>query len=261
MIAPMFDLSGVIPEARSTVQDAATAYLSHTAPWFIGLLVHGSVVKGGVIPGCSDVDFQLYLEPSAFTPHGQLPLKLGLAIHRSLSQINPTPFRYIQCDARSQTLGRDEVGPVPGAYHLVAGRLPIAEASHQQLRDSAVSALTNLVAVPSFISGGLLEHGGGRLSTTIRLLCTKVWPMLCHVLVLQQDDPVRIWGLTKEQAIDLLPHNTKLHRQIRAFYHAVHSYYPAEESVDGALAVIEAGVGFLEAVQSWRDATFQPPTP
>ena len=74
MIAPMFDLSGVIPEARLTVQEAATVYLSHTAPWFIGLLVHGSVVKGGVIPGCSDVDFQLYLEPSAFTPQGQLPL-------------------------------------------------------------------------------------------------------------------------------------------------------------------------------------------
>jgi len=47
----MFDLSRVVPEAKSIVQAAATVYLNHTGPWFIGLLVHGSALKGGFIPG------------------------------------------------------------------------------------------------------------------------------------------------------------------------------------------------------------------
>ena len=63
----MPDVSGLVPEARSIVQQVAGVYLRHTAPWFIGLIVHGSAVKGGVIPNCSDIDFQLYLDYPAFT--------------------------------------------------------------------------------------------------------------------------------------------------------------------------------------------------
>ncbi len=60
MIRPI-DISGMVPEARPIVQEAAAVYLKYTQPWFVGLIAHGSAVKGGFIPGCSDIDFQLYL--------------------------------------------------------------------------------------------------------------------------------------------------------------------------------------------------------
>ena len=74
----MVDVSGLTPEARPIVKEVAAVYLKHTTPWFIGLIVHGSAVKGGFIPGCSDIDFQLYLEDSAFSWHGQLPPRIGI---------------------------------------------------------------------------------------------------------------------------------------------------------------------------------------
>jgi hypothetical protein len=40
---------------------------------------------------------------------------------------------------------------------------------------------------------------------------------------------------------------------MREFYQAVRTYYPAEESVEQALAVIERGVAFLRAAKSWWD--------
>ncbi|MFQ5795285.1 MAG: hypothetical protein ACE5JP_09580 [Candidatus Bipolaricaulia bacterium] len=46
----MIDVSPLVPEARQTVIDAAHVYLEHTRPWFIGLLIHGSALKGGFIP-------------------------------------------------------------------------------------------------------------------------------------------------------------------------------------------------------------------
>jgi len=53
-------------EVRPIVQAAAAVYVKHTTPWLVGLIVHGSAVKGGYIPGCSDIDFQLYLDEAAF---------------------------------------------------------------------------------------------------------------------------------------------------------------------------------------------------
>ena len=54
----MLDLSGLMPEARPIVQQVAEVYLKYLSPWFVGLIAHGSAVKGGFIPGCSDVGLQ-----------------------------------------------------------------------------------------------------------------------------------------------------------------------------------------------------------
>jgi hypothetical protein len=240
------------------VQQAAAIYLRHTQPWFVGLLIHGSALKGGFIPGCSDVDLHLYLDEGAFTADGQLPLDLCLAIHRDLATVDPAPFRYLQCVALSRTLPPDYTGPIPGAYHMIAGTLPVPEATDQQLCDAARKALAALKPVPPFLSHALLERGGGRLPSCVRLLCTEVWSSLYHVLALQQGHAISIWTLAKEEAIALLPSDMPLGREIRAFYRAAWTYYPAEESVEHALAVIATGVPFLHAAKSWWEEVRRP---
>ncbi|MBV7337758.1 hypothetical protein KFU94_57920 [Chloroflexi bacterium TSY] len=244
------DVSPLILEAQPIAKAAATIYLKHTRSWLVGLISHGSALKGGFIPGCSDIDFQLYLTNSAFTNHGQLPLEIHLTIQRELTVIDPTPFRYVQCYAHGSQLPEDYVGPVPGAHHVVAGRLPIPTATAQELIESARSALDYLT--PS--GPTLLSHGGGRLERHVRLLCTKVWPTLYQVLALQIDAPIQIWCLPKPDAIDYLSEDTPCGAAIRRFYHAVLAYYPEENSVDKALSVIETGVHFLRAAKTWWSA-------
>ena len=249
----MIDLSGLTAEARPIVRQVAQVYLKHTAPWFIGLLAHGSAVKGGIIPNCSDIDFQLYLDRSAFSWQGQLPLELGFAVHRDLEGLRLWPFRYVQCYARTGEPKENWVGPIPGTYHLVAGKLPVPEATAEDLRASARLALAELDPAPAFIQSNLLGPGGVRLERNVRLLCTKVWPVLYQVLTLREKetDPIGLWCLTKEQAIERLPNETALRETIRAFYRAVWEYYPAEDSLENALAVIESGAAFLGAASSW----------
>jgi len=251
----MIDVSGLLPEARPIAEKAAAVYLKHTAPRFVGLIVHGSAVKGGVIPGCSDLDFQLYLEASAFSWHDQLPLELACAIRRDLAGIDLGPFRYIQCYARTSRPEEGWVGPIPGAYHLIAGRLPVPEATGEQLRESARLALDRLNPATAFRLGPLLGPGGVRLARNLRLLCTIVWPVLYQVLTLQQEDVLAIWRLPKDQALDWLPSGTALHQSATRFYQAVCSYYPAEDSLEGTFALIETGVAFLEAAKSWWETT------
>jgi hypothetical protein len=256
----MPDVSGLVPEARPIAQQVATVYLRHTAPWFIGLLAHGSAVKGGVIPNCSDIDFQLYLHESAYTARGEIPLELGFAIRRDLEGIDLRPFRYVQCYVRTVQYNPDMVGPIPGAYHLVAGTLPVPEATAGDLRRSARQALDELDATSWFIMGKLFGPGGVRLERNVRLLCTKVWPVLFQVLTLQnpEGDPIELWRLSKDEAIERLPHDTPLYHAIGAFYRAVWTYYPAEDSLENALSVIQAGIAFLQsAADWWQDCCFQ----
>lgn len=251
-----FDLSPVTAEARLIVERAAAVYIAHTQPWLVGLLLYGSVLKGDFIPGCSDIEFHLYLNADAFDAEGKLPLELGLAIQRDLARIDPAPFGYIQCYALPGKVPDGQIGPIPGAYHLLSGELPVAEATGEQLAQAAKNALSRLTPVPEYISLHLLRHGSGKVERTVRRLCTDVWPTLYHVLTLQQDDPIAVWRLPKPDAIALLDEGVSPGQEIRAFDRAVRAYYPAQESVEDMLTVIESGVAFLGAAKKWWDETY-----
>jgi hypothetical protein len=243
------NLDPIVPEARAIVEKAASVYIHHTQQDFVGVIVHGSALKGGFIPGCSDVDLQLYVTQGA-SSDGHLPFELTVSIHRDLAHIDPAPFRYIQCYAFSTEMRKGWVGPVPGAYHVVAGRLPIPEATAEQLREKARTSLAAIEAVPSYLHDGLLDHGEGRLGRRVRLICTQVWPALFELLVVQGADPIATWSLTKQQAMDATRADTAPGAAIREFYAALLRYYPAEDSVDAALDVLVRGVAFLRAARA-----------
>lgn len=248
-------MPSLTPEAEPIALRAADIYQRHTEPWFIGLIVHGSAVKGGFIEGCSDIDFQLYLTAGAFAAHGSLPVEVGLAIQNDLAQIDPTPFRYIQCYALPAHGREDFTGPIPGTYQILAGSLPVAEANAAELLRAAQTALDALVPTPDYISHGLLEHGGGRLQSYVRLLCTDVWPTLFHILTVESGTPVAVWNLRKADAVAQVSEGTSIGAAIRAFDDAVRAYYPEERSVDDALQVIDTGIHFLHAATRWwKDA-------
>ncbi len=241
----------LVPEAREIVTQVAGSYLRHTAPWFIGLLAHGSSLKGGFIPGCSDIDLQLYLEDDAFSWHGQLPLEIAFRIRADLLRLDPSPFRYVQCYPQSSRIPEGWVGPIPGAYHMVAGRLPIPEATPVQLRDSAMAALADLRPDPRRLVSSMLGRGAGRFPRNIRLLCTQVWPVLYQVVALSKGDPVSVWSLTKVEAVKGLPNHAGMQARAKDFHSALVRFYPNEESLEDAHVLIENGIAFLAEAREW----------
>lgn len=255
-----FDLSGLIPEARNVAREVAAIYWKHTQPWFVGLVCFGSAVKGGVIPGASDIDFHLDLEDAAFTATDVLRLDIALAIQADLAQIDPAPFRYIDGGAETGRLPEGHIGPIPGAYHLMAGRLRGTEATTAEVQAQARWSLARLDPLPAFVSEGLMQHGAGRgqLALTVRSLCQTVWPALYQVCCLRQADAIRVWQLPKPAVIALLPQDEPLGRTIHAFNRAVWQYYPQETSVADALQVIKTGVDFLRAAKAWASALNHP---
>jgi hypothetical protein len=250
-----FDVSAVVPEARQTVRRAAEIYRRHTRPWFVGLLVHGSALKGGFIPRCSDIDLELFLAAEAFDAAGQLPLGVSVALHRELAAVDPSPFQYIQCYAvpdRPRSAGwKGSLGPIPGAYHMLAGTLPVPEATAEEVGAAVRRKLAAVRADPFGLPRTLLQHGGGKLERAVRLLCTDVWPALYNVVAYRSADPLAVWGWPKERVLAELEPESALGAAIRHFHERVWAYYATASSVDRALAVIEAGVAFLGEVERW----------
>lgn len=245
-------LERVVPEARQIVQAAAEVYLRHTEQWCIGLLIHGSALKGGFIPGCSDVDLQLYLQPEAFTAYGQLPLEICCTIQRDLASIDPRPFQYIQGYALPPIVRPGYIAAIPGTYHMLTGTLPVPEASEEDLQRSARTALTGMDRLISNYCRGLLDHGAGKLERQVRFLCTDVGPTLCHILTIQEQNGIHVWSLPKPEVIALLPQESPLALRTRAFYQLLQTYYSLENSLENAIRVIEAGIAFFEEVKIWQ---------
>jgi len=244
----VLDVSALVPEARSIVQETADVYLRHLGRWFIGLAAYGSTVNGGAVPGLSDIDLALFLEDSAFTENGDLPLDLCLTIRRDTSRIETMPFRCVQCFAFPRRLPEGTHGPItPGCFHILAGTVPVEEVTAQQLRDKSRAWLANLTPPKP---AGLLFQAGKRLWPDLRELYTWVWEAARSVVTLQQSNVIA-WGLGRERLIEWLPQETPMGRELRAFQAAVRGFYPGEESVEHALEMVEHGVVFLREVKCW----------
>lgn len=243
--------TNLLDQTRNIIRQVADIYSRHTQNWFIGLVVHGSAVKGGYMQGWSDIDFQLYLEEKAFE-NGQLPLKLCLSIHKDLSKINPYPYQYIQTRILTPSNARYG-GLVPNTYKLIKGRLLLPELTNGQLYEQAQNALSELNPEKIFLTENLLDHGDDRLLKSVRAFCTVVWPALYQSLTIQKNNGIKVWGLTKAQAVDLLPKNTSMGCSIHEFHAAVLKYSSDKSSVEYALNVIETGCAFLRGVKCWWD--------
>lgn len=248
-----FDVSPLVPQAREQALAAARVYWEHTRPWFVGLVVHGSALKGGFIPNGSDIDFQLYLEDAAFADDGELPFEVALAIQRDLARIDPAPFGYIQTYAYPPHMGKHErrgfVGPVAGAYHLVCGRLPIPEASEEQVLRQARATLEKAPKVITEAAADMLGWSNTRLQRNVRLLCAWTWPILYSLVTLQMvERPFDVWRMPKDAVITLLPEDQPEGRSIRRFYQLAYNYYTLERTAEAALALFEEGVSFVRRV-------------
>ena len=170
-------------------------------------------------------------------------------IHRDLTKIDIYPFSYIQCEAYQQNFQKTTTPPVPGAYHLIAGKLPIKAATNQQLKESAKRSLDHLEVTPRFLSN-LLDHGEERLTRLVRLLSTQVSPIIYHILAIEKENAIETWQLPKNEAIKLLP-TKEMRFYAEQFYESAKRFYPEKKSIEDALGMVQYGVSFFQSAKHW----------
>jgi hypothetical protein len=174
-----------------------------------GIILHGSAVKGGVIPGYSDIDFMVFLTPNAFEDSGRLSDEAAFTMQE---RIGPMPWReagfgYPQAyfyDARR--LPEWWTGPVPGAFRALVGELPdAAKATEEGLRSGARRFLSE--TLPGRLNGMVSNYADSadeQLPRRVRLLGTDLTPAVLSLASLHTDDLLALWGKTKLQALAII---------------------------------------------------------
>jgi hypothetical protein len=104
----MLDVSCVAAVARPVVQQAAAVYLRHMQPWFVGLLIHGSALKGGF----TLISLTRFLD-ECLALSGIVRVRFLVARHVHQSRVQRVPFRPRENDAMDHRSPESDAQPLP----------------------------------------------------------------------------------------------------------------------------------------------------
>ncbi len=218
-----------------------------------GIILHGSAVKGGIIPGYSDIDFMVFLSPDAFRDDGSLPDEAAFAMQE---RIGPMPWRkagfgYPQAyfyDARR--LPEWWTGPVPGAFRALVGELPEqARATEEGLRAGARRFLNE--TLPGRLNGMVSNYADSadrQLPRRVRLLGTDLTPAVFSLASLHTDDLLKLWGQPKFEALKIVEESypdADGPRLAKRFYANVERLFGGEFDVLLGRETFRTGVAFM----------------
>ncbi len=174
-----------------------------------GIILHGSAVKGGIIPGYSDIDFMVFLNPAAFRDDGSLPDEAAFAMQERIGPMTwrkagfGYPHAYFY-DARR--LPEWWTGPVPGAFRALVGELPDeARATEEGLRAGARRFLSE--TLPGRLNGMVSNYADSadrQLPRRVRLLGTDLTPAVFSLASLHTEDLLTLWGQPKSEALKIV---------------------------------------------------------
>ncbi len=218
-----------------------------------GIVLHGSAVKGDIIPGYSDIDFMVFLAPNAFDAHGNLPDEAAFAMQQ---RIGPMPWReagfgYPQAyfyDVR--TLPDWWTGPVPGAYRELFGALPEkALATKAGLRSGVRRLLSE--TLPDRLNGmvsNFADSADAQLPRRVRLLGTDLTPTVFSLASLHTEDILALWAKQKLEALALVEDaypNASGPKLAREFYRNVERLYVGDFDTHLGRQMFRTGVAFM----------------
>ena len=218
-----------------------------------GIVLHGSAVKGGGIPGFSDIDFMLFLSPDCFDDQAALPDELAFAIQE---RIGPLPWReagFLYPQAYFHDAHRLPywwTGPIPGAHRVLWGRVPPEAApTAEGLRAASLRYLGE--ELPRNIASSVhnfADADDATLPRRVRLLGSIVTPTVFSLAGYDADDVLELWALPKLEALERLAGrypDTDGPALARRFYDNVRTLYGGAFDADLGRETFRTGVAFL----------------
>ncbi|MPZ47817.1 MAG: hypothetical protein GEU75_00605 [Dehalococcoidia bacterium] len=221
------------------------------------IIQHGSSVKGGEIPGYSDIDFQIYLTSDCFDADAHLQDELCFSFQDAFALLpwSETGFSYGQVYFYDRhRLPAWWTGPAPNTYRELLGKLPDeAKPSTEDFRRSSVRALKEL---PKYVGADVTNFADtttDQLPRRLRLLGTTLTPIVFALIAYDADDALAIWSRSKFEALEMLEAR---YRDMegppfaRQFYEEIGALFGGKFEAERARHAFKTGVRFLR----WAEA-------
>ena len=175
----------------------------------VSIITKGSTVKGGFIPGISDVDMHIYLKEEAFEHRDYLTLELGLKLQE---KINDLLHRYdigcspIQVIPINVSMPKFWSRSLPGTYIFLYGdECPEPEPeAEKMLEDDILNLQYQYPNYAYSLVNSYADKGNEELHQFVRRLNPAVTPTFNRVFSALTEDPFKAWKMTKFEVLDAL---------------------------------------------------------
>ena len=220
----------------------------------VAIINKGSTVKGGFIPGLSDMDLHVYLKDDAFVYSDFLKLELGLSLQERMDElirkydIGGGPIQVIMINVSKP---RDWSGPLPGTYLVLYGdgcpepppeAEEMLEYDRANLQDSHYGyGLVNSLA----------DKTNDALTGYVRRLNPAVTPTLYRALSLLTREPLEVWKMTRFQVLEALgklemEDATELAELARKFYELASQHQRTSGDLELCKETLRVGYRILD---------------
>jgi hypothetical protein len=172
----------------------------------ICFLIHGSIVKGGLIEGFSDLDVQVFLKKSSFDEFG-LRLEKCMEIQNLVGNLSTPEIgaQYLQMFFYNPTnMPEWYTPPVKGSFKILFGELPRElDYSVENFKKRMIKALKNLHNDVTRTIRSFADCSNNTIYRRTRLISTSIFPTRYSLLSYDLKHPEEIWVKSKFEALEL----------------------------------------------------------
>ena len=220
----------------------------------VAIINKGSTVKGGFIPGLSDMDLHVYLRDDVFVYNDFLKLELGLSFQEKMDElirkydIGGGPIQVIMLNVSKP---RNWSGPLPGTYIVLYGEEcpeppPRAEEMLEYDRFNLQNPNYGYGLINSFA-----DKTSEALTGYVRRLNPAVTPTMYRALSLLTKEPTRVWKMTKFEVLESLEKleidsATEMAKLARKFYKLASRHQQTDDDLELCKETLRVGYRILD---------------
>jgi predicted nucleotidyltransferase len=264
----MFSIQGVKdgtelrfnPPSKELVDEAANLVVSASKKAFSSslecVILKGSVVKGDFIPGYSDFDFHVFLNPEVMDSERVPKTDYALRFQKSFGGVQPEDFGVSQFQVyfiNSQNYPADWAQSVEGTYKVIWGKLPLAamEADDQIYIQQAREYLKTVEDSRRTIVGRFVDKPDTGVSGVVRLLGATLKSYMHSVLILLTNNPKDILRLRLDEMILQVEKGINSKGHFTAFFNQISDWTRIQQNGDKARKAFKEGTEALDEIAHW----------
>ncbi|NHJ31928.1 MAG: hypothetical protein FK732_03610 [Asgard group archaeon] len=218
----------------------------------ICFLIHGSMVKGGLIDGFSDLDVQVFLGESSFDEFG-LKLDKCMEIQNLVGNIDFPEIgaQYLQMYFHNPKSMPDwYTPPFEGSYKILYGDLPKElDYNMENFRRRMIKSLRELPLEVKNTIRNFADSSNKTVPRRTRLLATKIYPIMYSLLSYDLVKPADIWSKTKFEALELFCQkykNKAISNYLTRFFTKIELLVVDRNNLNLMKQAFQIGVNFLK---------------
>lgn len=220
------------------------------------ITLKGSAIKGDFIPGYSDFDFHVFLEPEAMDGEKVPKVEGAIRFQKAFGTVNPEEFGVSQFQIyfiNSKKYPSDWSPPIKETYKVLYGKLPLtgSELDDVSYLRFAKQNLTSVEYARRKIVERFVDKANTRIPHTVRLLGASLKSYMYSVAMLLTLNPRRILRTKLDTLIQIIEEGVESKGHFSKFYEYMSNWNVLQQDHEQIRDSFREGCKALDEIICW----------